>query len=84
MSSGVNFAISSLWWSVALGEGHQLQHVEGIFPASNILLNVLNTTSFSDDQMKTVDRNDGGRKKRKRHKWEWVGFFCEEIAFVEM
>lgn len=66
MSSGVNFAVSSLWWSVALGEGHQLQHVEGIFPASNILLNVLNATSFSDDRMKTVSRSDGREKQKKK------------------
>lgn len=62
--SRVNFAISPLWWSVALGKGHQLQHVEGIFPASNVLLNVLNPTSFSDGQIRKVKRNEG-RKERK-------------------
>lgn len=50
-SSRVNFAVSPLRWSVALGKGHQLQHVEGIFPASNILFNVFNPTSFSGDQI---------------------------------
>lgn len=74
MSSGINFAVSSLRWSVALGEGHQLQHVEGIFPASNVLLNVLNATSFSGDWMKTVSRNDGGDKQKKK-KRNVNGFF---------
>lgn len=68
MSLGVDFAVSSLRRSVALGEGHQLQHVEGIFPASNILFNVLNATSFSDDWMKTVSRSDGGRKAKEKKK----------------
>lgn len=76
MLSGVHFAVRSLWRSVALGEGHQLQHVEGIFPASNVLLNVLNATSFSDDRMKTVSRNDGREKQKKRKECEWLGFFC--------
>lgn len=64
-SSGVNFAVSPFRWSVALRKGHQLQHVEGIFPASNILLNVLNPTAFSGDQMKTVRGDDGGEAKQK-------------------
>lgn len=62
-SSRVNFAVSPFWWSVALGKGHQLQHVEGIFPAFNILLNILNATSFSDDQMMKVK---GGKKENKK------------------
>lgn len=65
-SSRVNFAVCPLWWSVAFGKGHQLQHVEGIFPASNILLNVLNPTSFSGDQIKKVKRNEEEEKKRKK------------------
>ena len=68
MSSGVNFAVSPLWWSVALGKGHQLQHVEGIFSASNILLNVLNPTSFSGEQIKRVKRNEGGKEKKRKEK----------------
>lgn len=54
-SSRVNFSVSPLWWSVALGKGHQLQHVEGIFPASNILFNVLNPTSFSPHTVQSTD-----------------------------
>lgn len=62
VSSRVNFAVCPLGRSVALWEGHQLQHVEGIFPAPNILLNVLNPTSFSGDQIRRVKRK---RKKNK-------------------
>lgn len=67
-SLGVNFAVRPVWRSVAFGEGHQLQHVEGVFPASNILLNVLNPTSFSDDEM--IKKSGNERKKRKRTKKE--------------
>lgn len=69
----VKFAVSPIRRSVALGEGHQLQHVEGVFPASNILVNVLNSTSFSDGQMKSENKNErkGKRKKGGKSKNEW-------------
>lgn len=70
-SLGVNFAVRPVWRSVAFGEGHQLQHVEGVFPASNILLNVLNPTSFSDDEMMKWkwEKEKKKNKKRKHERW---------------
>lgn len=44
---GVSFSISPLWWSVILGESHQLQHVESILSALDILQNILYAASFS-------------------------------------
>lgn len=64
-SLGVDLPVGPVWRSVALGKSHQLQHVEGIFPASNILLNILNPTSFSDGQIKRVTRM---RKEKEKDK----------------
>lgn len=46
LGSGVNLPIGPLRRPVDLGECHQLQHVEGILPAFNILLHILNPTSL--------------------------------------
>lgn len=46
LGSGVNLPIGPLRRPVDLRECHQLQHVEGILPAFNILLHILNPTSL--------------------------------------
>lgn len=56
--SRVHFAVGPLWRPVAFGKGHELQHVEGIFPAMNVLLYILDPTAFSGDQKKKKDEEE--------------------------
>lgn len=52
---GVSFSVSAFWRSVALGESHQLQHVESIPSAFDILQYILYTASFSSHAVQGSD-----------------------------
>lgn len=47
---GVSFSICSLWWSVVLGESHQLNHVESILSAFDILQDIFYAASLSSTE----------------------------------
>lgn len=51
---GVGFSISPLWRSVVLGESHQLEHVESILSAFDILQYILYAASFSGERGKST------------------------------
>lgn len=51
---GVSFSISPLWRSVVLGESHQLQHVESILSAFDILQYIFYAASFSGERGKST------------------------------
>lgn len=52
---GVSFSVSAFWRSVALGESQQLQHVESIPSAFDILQYVLYAASFSSHTVQGPD-----------------------------
>lgn len=54
VSLGVSFSISAFWRSVALGESHQLEHVESIPSAFDILQYILYAASFSGERGKST------------------------------
>lgn len=51
---GVSFSISAFWRPVALGESQQLEHVESIPSAFDILQYVLYAASFSGERAEST------------------------------